>query len=99
MSASLAKRYPLCNFLAPTVSLWLGHIRSVHSDGSGFLIECCSTQYTKCASFVSHMYRKHRNELGAQTATISANCVQTFSQPEGIPANSADSVSRSLVRP
>ena len=42
------------------------------------------------------MYRKHRNELGAQTATISANSVQTFSQPEGIPANSADSVSRSL---
>ena len=55
---------PLCNFNAPTRSLWLSHLRSVHHDDDNFHVNCgidgCTSQYSRCASFVSHVYRQHR---------------------------------------
>ena len=56
---------PLCNFTAPTRNLWLSHIRCVHHDDENFTITCgineCASTYSRCASFVSHVYRQHRD--------------------------------------
>lgn len=61
----------LCNFSAPTINLWLSHLRNVHSKDENFAITCgineCPASYSKCASFVSHVYRQHRNALFDRT--------------------------------
>ena len=71
VSASVAlatARYdcPLCNFASPTRNQWISHLRSVHNDDN-FNVVCgisdCKATYTKCASFVSHVYQKHREAL------------------------------------
>ena len=49
---------PLCNF-ASTRNQWISHLRSVHKHDK-FNVVC-----TKCASFVSNVYRKHRKALSA----------------------------------
>lgn len=58
---------PLCNFSAPTRNLWLSHLRTVHQEDEKFSIICgingCSIRYDRCASFVSHVYRQHRDEI------------------------------------
>lgn len=58
---------PLCNFSAPTRSLWLSHLRSVHNEDENFAVTCsingCGASYSKCASFVSHLYRQHREAV------------------------------------
>ena len=71
---------PLCNFSAPTWSLWLSHLRGVHSDDENFLVTCgingCVACYTKCASFVSHLYRQHRGTVvsgHSSTVCVSGN--------------------------
>ncbi len=57
----------MCNFSAPGRSLWLSHLRGVHSEDQDFHVTCeidgCRAVYTKCSSLVSHMYRKHRDSL------------------------------------
>ena len=64
-SSSSSCDCPLCNFNAPTWGLWLSHIRSVHKEDENFAVTCnigeCASLYTKCASFVSHVYRQHRD--------------------------------------
>ncbi len=72
MSTSIPETCPFCNFLAPTAALWLSHIRSVHNTDDNFQISCCSTLYKKCSSFVSHMYRRHRELLTAKTRNESS---------------------------
>lgn len=61
---------PLCNFSAPTRSLWLSHLRNVHHHDDNFAITCgiddCTSTYTNCASFVSHVYRQHRDAIISQ---------------------------------
>ena len=58
---------PLCNFSCPTKNLWLSHLRRVHSNDDNFYVTCdinnCGTSYTKCSSFVSHVYRQHRDNM------------------------------------
>ena len=72
VSASVAiatERYdcPLCNFASPTRNQWISHLRSVHHNDDNFSVVCgirdCTATYTKCASIVSHVYRKHREAL------------------------------------
>lgn len=57
----------MCNFNAPTRSLWLSHLRSVHRDDVEFNVTCgidnCANTYTRCASFVTHVYRQHRESF------------------------------------
>ena len=57
----------MCNFSAPGRKLWLSHLRGVHSEDEDFHVVCkidgCTTEYTKCSSLVSHVYRKHRDVL------------------------------------
>ena len=56
-----------CNFNAPARNLWLSHLRSVHSEDDDFDITCgidnCTNSYTRCASFVTHVYRQHRESF------------------------------------
>lgn len=70
---------PLCNFNAPTRSLWLSHLRSVHHDDNNFLVTCgidgCTSTYSRCTSFVSHIYRQHREVVIVKN---SAKGVGTF---------------------
>lgn len=60
---------PLCNFSSPSRGLWLSHLRSVHSKDNDFFISCdingCGSSYSRCASFVSHIYRQHREIIMA----------------------------------
>ena len=55
--------------MSPTRELWLSHLRGVHIDDDNFSIVCginhCDAFYSKCSSFLSHVYRKHRGELSA----------------------------------
>ena len=64
---------PLCNFSAPTRTLWLSHIRSVHSGDENFFIICvinqCGSKYNKCTSFVTHIYRQHRDVQTPSSST------------------------------
>lgn len=57
----------LCNFRAPTLNLYVSHLRSVHAEDSDFYVECgidgCVNKYEKCSSFISHVYRNHREAL------------------------------------
>lgn len=82
MSTSIPESCPMCNFLAPTTSLWLSHIRSVHSTDANFQINCCSTSYNKCPSFVSHMYRRHRDLLTVQRRTYESSAVDLPAQSD-----------------
>ena len=85
-SASMSSyKCPLCNFAAPTRCLWLSHIRGVHHNDENFTIICgineCVSTYSKCASFVSHVYRQHRDEIidDRPTNVSSASGHDTFS--------------------
>lgn len=68
---------PLCNFNAPARSLWLSHLRSVHSEDDDFNITCgidgCTNTYTKCSSFVTHIYRQHRESFVVQRPNASSS--------------------------
>ena len=56
-----------CNFRAPTLNFYVSHLRSVHAEDSDFHITCgidgCVNNYQKCSSFLSHVYRNHREAL------------------------------------
>lgn len=68
---------PLCNFSSPSRSLWLSHLRSVHSDDSDFLVTCgidgCELSYSKCSSLVSHIYRHHRSSIICQDVDVASS--------------------------
>lgn len=69
MSASC--ECPLCNFSAPSRNLWLSHIRNVllFFPLPVELMNVVVPIYTKCASFVSHVYRQHRDIIINQACT------------------------------
>ena len=54
-------------FRAPTLNLYVSHLRSVHAEDSDFYVECgidgCVNKYEKCSSFISHVYRNHHEVL------------------------------------
>ena len=97
---SMAKECTFCNFIAPTLSLWLSHVRAVHSTVEEFEIECCGINYNKCSSFVSHVYRKHRNELASTNVTKSgeySNSTTDNAQDISESAVSVDATSTSTL--
>ena len=67
MATSEAGICQLCNFSYPSMKLWLKHLRSVHEEDTAFSVTCniedCTASYTKCLSFVSHLYRQHRDTV------------------------------------
>ncbi len=69
---------PLCNFISPNRNLWLSHIRGVHSNDDDFSMACgiseCTATYSKCSSFISHVYRKHRDVLSVPDKVEHSTC-------------------------
>ncbi len=69
---------PLCNFISPNRNLWLSHIRGVHSNDDDFSMVCgiseCTATYSKCSSFISHVYRKHRDVLSVPDKVEHSTC-------------------------
>lgn len=61
---------PMCQFSTPIRNLWLSHLRAVHKEDENFSVTCginnCFNSYTRCASFVSHVYRQHREAILVQ---------------------------------
>ena len=49
------------------MSEWVSHLRLVHCNDSDFKIVCgingCAKTYQKCSSFLSHVYRSHRESI------------------------------------
>ena len=77
----LRKKYvcPLCeNYARNSYAGVLTHIGEIHSFDPNFRIECglgpanskCPNTYTIFASFRSHVYRKHKEELYANDTTV-----------------------------
>lgn len=54
----------LCDVRSTSLSLWISHLRQVHSNDDGISLSCplpnCSASYRNVNSFCSHIYRKHR---------------------------------------
>ena len=67
----------MCDFSAPTRGLWLSHLRAVHNEDDNFNITCgidnCWNSYTRCASFVSHVYRQHREVILVQRSNFGSS--------------------------
>lgn len=97
MSYAGTVRCPLspCNFLATTIGLWLSHVRVVHKEDPSFVLECCETTYTKCASFVTHVYRRHRDVLGPKSVRAS----DSFDASTSNSISQADSISTIYIEP
>ena len=57
----------LCSFRTRTVSEWISHLRLVHFEDKEFIVTCgingCISSYNKCSSFLSHVYRHHRDVI------------------------------------
>lgn len=54
---------PLCTFEAPNVTIFLRHLRTVHSSDPHFIVTCgldgCTTTSKSFSSLYSHIYRRH----------------------------------------
>ena len=63
---------PLCGYLSPTLSLYISHLRLVHSKDDNFRITCrideCTEVFGAFAALNSHVYRCHRVTLGLERA-------------------------------
>ena len=57
------KLCPLCSFEAPSVSIILSHLRTVHASDPNFSIACgldgCATTSKSFSALYSHVYRHH----------------------------------------
>lgn len=56
----------LCGTRSPSISLWMSHLRQVHSesdlkDSLPCLVGECGAIYSKVNSLCSHVYRKHKD--------------------------------------
>ena len=82
----------LCGYLTPDLKSHIGHLRSVHKDDPSFSITCglgrCPERFTRFAAYNTHIYRKHRGELGLQGALAPA----TDPQPEITIQKSTESI-------
>ena len=63
MSRPTCFQCPMCSFEAPSMALNLNHLRLVHSNDSGFRVQCgisgCSYTAKSFSALYSHIYRKH----------------------------------------
>ena len=62
---------PMCDYLCPSLQLFVSHLRLIHSQDLSFNVTCeidqCTTQaYRSFSAFNSHVYRVHRVELGLE---------------------------------
>ena len=58
---------PMCDYLCPSLRLFVSHLRLIHSQDLSFNVTCEIDQCTQAyRSFYSHVYRVHRVELGLE---------------------------------
>ena len=62
----------LCGYLSPTLSLYVSHLRLVHSKDKTFYVTCgidkCTEVFGAFAALNSHIYCHHRVALGLERA-------------------------------
>ena len=65
---------PLCGYLSPTLSLYVSHLRLLHSKDKTFHVICgideCTEVFGAFAALNSHIYRHHRVALGLERAPV-----------------------------
>lgn len=58
---------PMCRFRTSTHSERVSHLRLVHSGDAEFDVTCtingCKNRYQNCGTFVTHVYRRHRDVI------------------------------------
>ena len=68
--AQAVQACPLCGFLSPSLTLYVSHLRLVHSQDRNFSVICgisnCTKSFRRFAAFGSHVYRHHRSDLGLE---------------------------------
>ena len=82
-----AKFCPLCNFVGPSIRIWLSHLRAVHSNDPHFNVMCgidgCTTTPKSFSALYFHIYRKHPKLIASSVRLES----------EGEPEDSNDLIS------
>lgn len=70
MASGSAVKCQLCGCLSQNLTLYISHLRLVHSKDRSFSVKCgiedCREVYTAFAAFSSHVYRHHRVTLGLE---------------------------------
>ena len=63
----------MCDCVSPSITLYVSHLRLVHSKDSSFNLICniegCKATFGAFAAYNSHIYRRHRGPLGLSTST------------------------------
>ena len=63
----------LCECYAPSLSLYVSHLRLVHGDDPSFCVVCgidgCKEHFETFSGFNSHIYRHHRRAIGVDSTT------------------------------
>ncbi len=77
-TSSTARSFPvttctLCSYFAPSLKLYISHLRIVHSRDPLFQVICgiegCKNKFRAFTAFNTHVYRHHRVALGLETQT------------------------------
>ena len=76
MATSNAIQCPLCEQFAPTLPLYISHLRLVHSKDRSFSVVCgiggCKEVFGAFSGLNTHVYRHHRAALGLEHPLVSA---------------------------
>jgi len=76
---------PLCGQFAPTLSLYISHLRLVHSKDRPFSVVCgiggCKEVFGTFSGLNTHIYRHHRFALGLEQACRLGVCVGCVCTP------------------
>ena len=80
---------PLCSSRAPSLTLWMSHLRQVHESDSNISVSCpydeCTATYTKVNSICSHIYRQHKvTDSLSSTMTSSLSITSSRAAPGAV---------------
>ena len=81
----------LCSARSPSLSLWMSHLRQVHSNEASLNINCplhdCSAVYGNVHSLFSHIYRKHPHRDSTHGSSNSGTTIalgSTVTKPQNL---------------
>lgn len=98
MSSTGTVKCQLCSCLSPNLTLYVSHLRLVHSKDQSFRVVCgigtCMEVFTAFAAYSSHIYRHHRAALGlvesVSTVTeVSSSIIVLTTSETGMTENGA----------
>ena len=85
MAMSNAIQCPLCEQFAPTISLYISHLRLVHSKDRSFSVVCgiggCNEVFGAFSGLNTHVYRHHRAALGLEHPLVGTTSSLAASDP------------------